>query len=264
MSEVFDNATTAKIDAKLHRDILAHEDNIEKIIIVIVIALIIIFRGWIAYWLKFGVAIPSGYEIKQINVIDDPIQTDYPQDVQTKKTFTYKSLINNSKMTMIPQAHYVLSGTVVAYNHDFLFVNEFFDSASLYDIGIAWGELSDADFFKEYIKIYSQKVEFTGSRRLNWEWDNSIPLSADYINSHISHTHLIPANKNVMAALLKIKLYEKVSLEGELVDITYPGTRHSKYYTSLSRSDSDASSRGSGACEAMYVTKVKIGNTIYK
>lgn len=264
MSEIFNDTTTAKIDAKLHRDILTHEDNIEKIIIIAVIILIIAFKGWISYWIKFGVPIPSGFESKPINVIEDPIQTNYSEEIQKQKTFTYKSLINDSKMEMIPQAHYTISGTVVAYNHDFFFINKYFDSAALYDIGMAWGDLSDPGYFKKYINIYSQKVEVTGSRRLNWEWDRDTPLTGEYINSHISHTHLIPANNNVMAALLKIKLYEKVTLEGELVDITYPGTGQRKYYTSLSRTDTDASSRGSGACETLYVTKVKIGNTIYK
>lgn len=264
MGEIFNDSTTAQIDARLHRDILAHEDRIEQIVIIVIILLIIIFRGWILYWLKFGVAIPSTIELKPINVIEEPIQTNYTPEVQEQKTFTYKSLINNNTMELIPQAHYKLSGTVVAFNHDFLFISKYFDSAALYDLGLSWGELADPDFFKKYIKIYSQKVEVTGSRRLNWQWKSNIPLTGEYINSHISHTHIIPANNNIMAAMLKLKLYEKVTVEGELVDIIYPNTKIPKYYTSMSRKDTDASSRGSGACETLYVTKVKIGNMIYK
>ena len=62
-------------------------------------------------------------------------------------------------MEIIPQAHYELSGRVVAYNHDFIFINKFFDSAALYDLGAAWGELADTKIFKKYFKIYSQKVD---------------------------------------------------------------------------------------------------------
>ena len=57
MSEIFNDKTTAEIDAKLHRDILKHNLNIEKISIGLVILLMILFRGWIFYWLKFGVAV---------------------------------------------------------------------------------------------------------------------------------------------------------------------------------------------------------------
>ena len=117
MGEIFNDSTTAQIDARLHRDILAHEDRIEQIVIIVIILLIIIFRGWILYWLKFGVAIPSTIELKPINVIEEPIQTNYTPEVQEQKTFTYKSLINNNTMELIPQAHYKLSGTVVAFNH---------------------------------------------------------------------------------------------------------------------------------------------------
>lgn len=267
MGEIFNDSTTAQIDARLHRDILAHEERIEKLFICVVIVLIIIFRGWIGYWLNFGIAIPSAFTNKPINVMADPIQTDYSPDVQKQKTFTYKSLINNNKMEMIPQAHYELSGRVVAYNHDFLFISKFFDSAALYDLGASWGKLSDTELFKKYITVYSHKVEFTGSRRLSWQWKHNTPLTGSYISSHISHTHIIPANNNIMSAMLKLKLYDKVKVEGELVDMKYY-TQNSphpiNYYTSLSREDTDATSRGSGACETLYVTKVQIGNFIYQ
>lgn len=267
MGEIFNNLTTAQIDAKLHRDILEYQDRNEKILIVIAIILLITFRGWIGYWLKFGIAIPYEFTGKPIDVIQEPIQTDYTPEIQQKKTFTYKSLINDNQMELIPQAHYELSGTVVAFNHDFFFINKFFDSAALYDLGASWGKMSDQKFFKKYFKIYSQKVEFTGSRRLNWQWKYNTPLDSSYINSHISHTHIIPANNNIMAAMLKLKLYDKVKIEGELVDMNYYAPNRPtpvKYYTSLSRTDVDSSSRGSGACETLYVTKVQIGNFVYK
>lgn len=267
MEEVFDNISTAKIDAKLQKDTLAHEDRMCKIYIVIFILLIVIFRNWIGYWLKFGVAVPSGYDIKPINIQEDPVQTNYTEDEQAKKTFTYHSLINKNEMEIIPQAHYILSGRVVAFNRDFLFRNQFFDSAALYDLGTSWGNLSDKQFFQKYLKTYSSKVEMTGSRRLNWRYRNDIPLTTEYINSHISHSHIIPANRNIMAALLKIKLWDIVQVEGDLVDMKSEDKKRAirmEYHTSLSRSDTDSSSRGSGACEAVYVTKVRIGNKVYK
>lgn len=267
MGIIFNESTTAQIDAKLHRDVLLHEEKVEKFVIIVTLILMFIFRGWILYWLKFGIAIPSGIASKPINVVAEPLQTNYSPEVMKNKTFTYKSLINKNQMELIPQAHYELSGRVVAFNHDFLIVGKFFDSAALYDLGVSWGDLADSKVFKKYFKIYSDKIEITGSRRLSWSWRSDTPYSPEYISSHISHTHIIPANKNVMAAMLKLKLYDKVKVEGELVDMKFYDSRYSQsleYRTSLSRTDTDASSRGNGACETLYVTRVQIGNFIYK
>lgn len=79
----------------------------------------------------------------------------------------------------------------------------------------------------------------------------------------MGHTHIIPATVNVMSAMLKIKKYDTVKLDGYLVDI-YTDKGDVIAYTSLSRFDTNATSRGSGACEDMYVTQVQIGDKIYK
>lgn len=263
MDSVFNGSTTAQIDAKLYRDTLNYQYRLEKITIVSVIVLMFMFRGWIAYWLKFGIAIPSGFTNSEISLINDPVQKNYSKDLQKAKTFTYKSLISKTKVELIPQAHYTLSGRVVAFNHDFLLTKGYFDKSALYDLGATWGkDMSEPQFFKKYFKIYSQKVELTGSRILYWQWKYDTPLTEQYITSHISHTHIIPANNNVMAAMLKLKLYDKVKIEGELVDMkftSHQGAIPQYTHTSLSRTDTEGS-----ACETMYVTKVQIGNFIYK
>lgn len=260
-------STTAGIEAKLEKDILKHEDKVVTIGIVVAFILMYIFRGALIYWLKFGIAIPSGYDIKPIPILEEPIQTDYTDEEKKEKIFIYKSLINSNEITVMPQAHYILSGKTVAYNRDFWFKTEFFDSAALYDLGAAWGKISDKRIFQKYIRTYSQKNEFTGARRLNWQWRSDIPFTPDYIVSHISHSHIIPANRNIMAGLLTIKQWDNVQIEGELVDMEYYSKKKNyryEYYTSMTRTDNDADSRGSGACETVYVTKLRVGNRIYK
>ena len=93
MSEIFNDKTTAEIDAKLHRDILKHNLNIEKISIGLVILLMILFRGWIFYWLKFGVAVPTNLSNKSISILQEPIMEAYSPSVQRGKSFKYSSLI---------------------------------------------------------------------------------------------------------------------------------------------------------------------------
>ena len=134
------------------------------------------------------------------------------------------------------------------------------------DIGIVWGDLAkDKHKLHKYWKFKSHKT-LGQSRRL--EWQSKVPYNEmywelNYVNSHISHTHLIPANPNVMGALLTIKKNDIVKLDGYLVDI-YTDKSETVAKTSMSRTDTDPTSRGYGACEDMYVKLVQIGNKIYK
>lgn len=256
-----------EIDDKLEADIVKHKKRKMKITIISALVFLFIFRGALTYWLKFSIAFPSGHTAEKINIMQEPVQKNYNLAEQKQKTFIYQSLINTNKVKMIPQAHYVLSGRAVAINHDFLFISKFFDSVALYDLGTAWGGMTDKKLYNKYLKVYSLKTELTGARRLHWSWNEGIPYSSDYISSHLSHTHIIPANRNIMAAMLKLKKFEDFKIEGELVDMVYYDKSKNKefnYHTSLSRKDSDITSRGSGSCETMYVTKVQIGKKIYK
>ena len=265
MTKSFEFLNIAHIDAKLKRDLLKNEDKLRIIYLIVFIFLLYVFHGWILYWLHFGIAF-SKLDKSPINTQKEPIQINFNKQEQNSKIFEYKSLINSNTVTIIPMADYKLAGTVVAYNRDFFFRSEFFDSMALYDIGISWGKLANKEFFTKHIKTYSQKVEMTGSRRLNWSWNQDIGLDNNYISSHISHSHIIPANRNIMAALLTIKEWDKVELTGQLVDMRFidKKNRIHDYRTSLSREDDDNTSRGNGACETIYLTKIKIGNKLYK
>ena len=70
MSEIFNDKTTAEIDAKLHRDILKHNLNIEKISIGLVILLMILFRGWIFFVTLSSLACDIRRNVARINFIN--------------------------------------------------------------------------------------------------------------------------------------------------------------------------------------------------
>lgn len=66
-----------------------------------------------------------------------------------------------------------------------------------------------------------------------------------------------------MAALLKLKNWQKVELEGELVDIEKTSGETIK--TSLTRTDEGwQGDRGSGSSEIIFLQKIKIKNHIYQ
>lgn len=70
-----------------------------------------------------------------------------------------------------------------------------------------------------------------------------------------------------MGALLSIKTWQNVKLEGELIDMEYinKSGRTNVYRTSMSRTDrKPGGDRGYGSCETLYLTKIQIGNKVYK
>lgn len=241
----------------------------KRYIIIGILLLLFLFKGTIFFWIKFGIAIPSGFEIEPINTMKDPVQINYTDLKKSFVGFEYTSLINGNKIQILPQAEYKISGLVIAYNRSFLTRDDFFDSAALYDIGLAWGKMSDKKFYKKYFESYSQKNEMTGARVLWWKAKTSNVPGVDnyYMKTHASHTHIVPATRNVMAALVHVNEWDNVELQGELVNMEYknPHSGKVKYYkTSMSRDDESMGDNGYGSCETMYVTQVKKGHWIYK
>ena len=167
-----------------------------------------------------------------------------------------------------PVAEYSIAGLVITKNTNFWFrdiMRNTFDDICLMDIGIVWGDLAkDTKELHRHWKFKSHKT-LGQSRRLEWRSKppHKSPWTPGYVSSHISHTHLIPANNNVMGGLLSIKKNDIVKLDGYLVDI-YTDKSRLVARSSMSRTDTDPTSRGSGACEDMYVKQVQVGNKIYK
>lgn len=219
--------------------------------------------GDILFRLSYGFPKVSEITETKINTKQDPLQV----SISSQKYI--KVYGEKHKYAILPQAEYSLAGIVVAKNTNFWFrdiMRRDFDDVFLIDLGIAWGELAtDKKELYRHWKFKSYK-SLGQSRQL--EWRSKPPYSdthwdLGYVSSHVSHTHIIPANANVMGGLLKIKKNDIVKIDGYLVDIyTEKGDVLGK--SSLSRTDTDATSRGYGACEEMYVKQVQIGNKIYR
>lgn len=287
--------TYKELDAEL--DILEEKYKEKQHIkyVVIVLIILFIFSKPIIFKIKYAFPRVSGHTQSLINPYQEPIQKDIltdltkrvrlsdfmpnniEEDQQTSdlnkeiisninsinypEAIKVKTLDETSEVKLIPMAEYSISGRTVAINHTFTFFRNKFDNVALIDIGLVWGNLSPTEFIKKYLKFDSQKIYLTGSRRLATEWKSDTPLPPEYIQSHLSHTHIIPANSNILSALLKLKIYDLVKMDGLLVDIY---TQKMHIAGSLSRNDSNETSRGNGACEIMYVKKVQIGDRIYE
>ena len=192
----------------------------------------------------------STYTIESAEEIDtsgDPIQKvsylSKPVTITTKdKYFVLK-----------PVASYKISGIVLATN------TRFYDKESEIspiDIGIGWGKIADPALDK-LIKYKSS------NRFLHWHYDKNFPYSFKYLNSHASHSHIIPADENIFNAIKGAKKNEKITLEGYLVNVKgYLNKNNQHVYSwksSITRHDT-----GWGACEVFYVERTRLGDTFYE
>ena len=218
--------------------------------------------GDVLFRIKYAFPKISSFDGPQIITVNDPVQINIT-NAKYIKAYGEKDIY-----ALQPQAHYSISGMVVTKNTNFWFrdiMRNQFDDICLMDLGIVWGDL--ANDRKELYKHWKFKSHKTLGQARQLEWrskpPHNTPWTLGYVSSHISHTHLIPANYNVMGGLLRIKKNDIVKLDGYLVDI-YTDKSELVARTSMSRTDTDPTSRGSGACEDMYVKQVQIGNKIYK
>lgn len=233
--------------------------------ICLILVILIIFNsilGDILFRFKYSFPKISATSTQKINTSNSPIQINL-ENQKYIKAYGEKGLY-----ALSPQAQYSISGLVVTKNTNFWFrdiMRNKFDDICLMDLGIVWGDLTnDKKKLYKHWKFKSHKT-LGQSRRLEWRTKppHNSPWTLNYVSSHISHTHIIPANRNVMAGLLKIKKNDIVKLDGYLVDI-YTDKSELIAKTSLSRTDTDPTSRGFGACEDMYVIQVQIKDKIYK
>lgn len=231
--------------------------------IALILMIINSILGDILFRLKFGFPKVTENTSNIINTYKDPIQKNL-NNSKYIKAYGEKNIY-----ALKPQAEYSISGLLVTKNTNFWFrdvMRSDFDDICLMDVGIVWGELA-ADKKKLYKHWKFKSYKSLGqSRRLEWRSKSpydDMPWTLGYVSSHISHTHIIPANANVMGAILKAPKNSIIKLDGYLVDI-YTDKSELVAKTSLSRTDTDPTSRGSGACEDMYVKQVQIGNKIYK
>ena len=179
-----------------------------------------------------------------IDASRNPIQHNL---IRPKSFEKNKGILN---LMINPMAKYSISARILAKKR---YVRGWESEVSPWDIVFGWGDAANLLYTKnldirQTVRWYSYKIS------------TDIPMEPQYIVSHTSNNHIVPANDNIRKAILFLKEFDIVHLEGYLVNIT--GKRGNKYVSwisSLSREDT-----GNGACEIFYVEKVKIGEKVYK
>jgi hypothetical protein len=172
----------------------------------------------------------------EINTNLEPVQ----KNLEEKESY-----VEIEKYRVIKKAEYKIKAIVVSKkNYSYGTEAKF----SPVDLALAWGELSSKEMLK--------KVKFSQSNRWYFYEYKDFPLGKEYIASHSSNHHIVPANKNLKKAVKKIKKGDKIIIQGYLVSII--GINY-QWNSSLTRNDT-----GNGACELVYVENLVINNREYR
>lgn len=217
--------------------------SLDIFIVLCILLTIIIF----ALTPKYTGVVLSDNSLKEIDISKDPEQT----ACYLCETITLQGKGKN--FVLYPLSYYKISGIVLAKNT--FFVMDTGAEISPIDIGIAWGKMAEPEY--DSLMKYSSSGRF-----LHWNYNNSksFPFSYRFLNSHVSHNHIIPANNNILQILKSVKIKEKLYMEGYLVNVySKYGKGEFHWNTSLSRYDTEA-----GACELLYVKRVRVGNNFYE
>jgi hypothetical protein len=180
---------------------------------------------------------------KPIDVLMDPVQSAAPD--------TIIPIIHRGKerYTIIPQKRYQLSGIVVSYRR---YRRGWMHNLSPWDYTVSWGNTQQ---YLPYVK-FDQIVRFC---LFSTKHPEKVDIS--YLESHIANNHLIPANNNLRKAMGRVKKKDQVLIDGFLVNVisTDRKNRIGNWTSSLTREDT-----GNGACEIIYVTRLRINNDVYE
>lgn len=171
-------------------------------------------------------------------VAEDPLQ----QELIGAEPFQWTE--DGNVIQLLPRARYQARGYVVELSRQLL---DRWDFVSPMDVGLVWGPAADPRVLKD--------VQFhLTDRYLSWRTARGelLPL----LRGHVSNTHLIPKGEEVAQALRRVEIGDRITLEGQLVDLTIKSEKgHLRYRNASSlRRDDD----GSGACEQLWVEAVTI------
>ncbi len=180
---------------------------------------------------------------EQIDTSEDPFQDD---DIEVDDIVLD---FDGNIVTLTPQAEYEVSALVLSKKNYYF---EFGAKVMPTDLALGWGDMADTN--------QNQGIKITQSGRwYYYNHDASATLAGQYITTHSSNHHILPATENIKKAIGRINKGQLIKLEGYLVDITTEGNENFDRISSIARTD-----KGAGSCEIMYVLKAQIDDKVYE
>ncbi len=186
--------------------------------------------------------IPAAYNNGLIDTSLEPAQV----LINTKEPIIRN--IKDREYYIFPMAIYEIAGVVAVKNTNSLILLGGADLGPV-DIGLVWGELTKPENYR-HVKVSS------AFRLMMPSVGSEVNLTREYIQTHMSHNHIIPANDLILSTVNSLNKNEKVILRGYLVDVRIKHNNGLKsIWKSSLRRDDHLLNSGAG-CEVFYVTDV--------
>jgi len=184
------------------------------------------------------------------HISDSPVEVSTePIQIEAKSTTIAPLQIGKTRYFFYPKASYKISGVLVSKRK---YIRGADSRISPYDFALVWGSLPNILPLLKFEQTY---------RYCLYKYNESLPVDLAYLQTHMSNNHLIPSNNNIRRALSTFRKGDLVEIEGFLVNVSYNIARRgsSNWNTSLVRTDT-----GDGACEIIYIVRIKRNNVIYE
>jgi hypothetical protein len=189
----------------------------------------------------------SAFDSTPIDTSPNPDQENF----ESKDESPILKDIDGVKALLTPKATYKIAGRVMSKRHYHM---DWLSKLSPVDLAIAWGPVATDE--------YANQITFSHSDRYaSYHYPGDFKGDPSLISNHAANEHLIPANSKIAKTIKSIKVNEVVELSGMLVNVEWIDEKNGPMNldSSLTRDDI-----GAGACEIIYVTKVRINNKVYE
>jgi len=171
------------------------------------------------------------------------------QPIQTETTEPEFRNELYKKASFIPQANYTIDALLL---HKKKYYRGLEAKVIPWDYALGWGIMSDPESLKG-LKI-GQVMRF-----YRYSWKRDYPIPQTQIRDNSANCHLIPASKNLLKVIKKIKKGDTIRINGFLVNVSLEGKRPWVWKTSMIRTDD-----GAGACETIYVKSIVWKEKLYE
>jgi len=186
---------------------------------------------------------PSGRDGSPIDVLQPP-------EMESRKPEIIRLSRDGYDITITRKAGYTVRGIVVGRKNYTSGWNALISPA---DVALCWGKIAENETYRRL--KWSQ-----GNRWYFWRAGEDFGYSNDFIAGHSSNNDLIPATPNLEKAVKTLRVGDAVELTGHLVDVA-AAKKSQRYWWRSSMSTSD---RGDGACEILYLTRLRVHGKVYQ
>lgn len=190
-------------------------------------------------------------------------------DPEERGFYAYKTLEDNEDIDLFKIAKCSITAREVAKGY--LFVSTYFpwnrdnkimERVAMADVEVVWGRLANPDVLKSYNFISAKDIK---NRKVYPRLKLGIstpPIDWTKMGDNMSHIQVIPANDNIMYAIIHSRKNEPLKLDGYLVNVFV----RSKCIAmnELNKVYLGHDIRNGGDKKIMLVEKVQIGNKVYE